>query len=139
MNILKMAECQPDTTALQRSEKHHEIVDSGLNIIQENLNQSPSVNKLGTIRNPRRKLFEKLYNISKNSEEENQIMHDIYTYPLSHEAEQTLQRMFRRKISDKEILKIVSEKYKNETLVNKKENKRLDEKPSIVCSMGLLK
>ena len=128
-----------DTTALKRSEKHHEIVDTGLNIIQENLNQLLSVNQLGTSRNPRRKLFEKLDNISKKNEEENQIMDDIHKYPLSHEAEQTLQRMFRRKISDKEILKIVSEKYKNETLVNKKESKSLDEKPSIICSMGLIK
>ena len=139
MNILKMAECKLDTTALQRSEKHHKIVHSGLNIIQENLNQLSTVNRLGASRNPRRKLFEKLDNISKKSEEENQIMEDIHKYPLSNEAEQTLQRMFRNKISDKELLKVVSEKHKNETLVNKKESKRLDEKPCIVCSMGLVK
>ena len=66
-------------------------------------------------------------------------MDDIYNYPLSHEAEQTLQRMFRRKISDKEILNLVLEKHRNETLVNKKESKKMDEKPRIVCSMGLVK
>ncbi len=36
---------------------------------------------------------------------------------------------FRRKISDKEILNLVLEKHRNETLVNKKENKKIDEKP----------
>ena len=85
------------------------------------------------------KLFEKLDGMNEKSEEIRQIIEDIYHYPLSNEAEQTLKRMFRRKISDKEILKLVCEKYKNETLINKKESKRMDEKPKIVCSMGLLK
>ncbi|MDE0118449.1 MAG: hypothetical protein OXM55_00375 [Bdellovibrionales bacterium] len=66
-------------------------------------------------------------------------MDDIHHYPLSNEAENTLKRMFRRKISDKEILNLVMEKYKNETLVNKKETKKMDEKPRIIRSMGLLK
>jgi len=47
--------------------------------------------------------------------------------------------MFRKKISDNEILNFVVEKHRNETLVNKKESKRMDEKPRIVCSMGLVK
>ena len=139
LNILKMAKCRPDTKALQRTERHYEIVLSGLNIIQENLNKSSPVGRLGTSRNPRRKLFEKLDNISEKNEYEKQIMEDIYNYPLSHEAEQILQRMFRRKISVKEILNLVLEKHRNETLVNKKESKKMDEKPRIVCSMGLVK
>jgi len=47
--------------------------------------------------------------------------------------------MFRKKISDKEIFNLVREKHRNETLVNKKETKRMDEKPRIICSMGLIK
>ena len=55
-------------------------------------------------------IFEKLDNITKKSEEVKQTMDDIYNYPLSHEAEHTLQRMFRRKILDKEILNFILEK-----------------------------
>ena len=33
----------------------------------------------------------------------------------------------------------VREKYRDETLVNKKETKRMDERPKIICSMGLRK
>ena len=47
--------------------------------------------------------------------------------------------MFRGKRPDKEILSLVREKYRNETLVNKKEAKRMDEPPRIICSMGLIK
>lgn len=139
MGILKIAECQPNTKALQRTEKHYDIVRSGLNIIQENLHKSVAIGRLGASRNPRRKLFEKLDNIPNKNEELKQVMDDIYKYPLSNEAEHTLQRMFRKKISDNEILNFVVEKHRNETLVNKKESKRMDEKPRIVCSMGLVK
>ena len=139
MSILKVAECQPDTKPLKKTEKHYTIVKSGLDAIYESLKKFGLSNRLGTSRNPRRKLFEKFDNIPEKNEEENQIMDDIHHYPLSYEAENTLKRMFRRKISDKEIFNLVKEKHKNETLVNKKETKRLDEKPRIICSMGLVK
>ncbi len=139
MSILKIAQCLPDTKPLKRAEQHYEIVKSGLEGIHKSLSTFSVSNRLGTSRNPRRKLFEKLDNIPKKDEEENQIMDDIHHYPLSNEAENTLKRMFRRKISDTELLKLVKEKYKNETLVNKKETKKMDEKPRIICSMGLVK
>ncbi len=139
MNILKLAECQPDTKPLKRTEKHYEIVKSGLDTIQEYSGKEGLSNKLGTSRNPRRKLFEKLDNILKKSEEETQIMEDIYHYPLSNEAENTFKRMFRQKISDTEVFNLIREKHRNETLVNKKEARKMDEKPRIICSMGLLK
>ena len=139
MSILKLAECQPDTEPLKRTEKHYEIVKSGLETIHESFSKFGLSNRLGTSRNPRRKLFEKLDAIPEKSEEEKQIMDDIHHYPLSNEAENTLKRMFRKKISDKEFFNLVREKHKNETLVNKKEAKGMDEKPRIICSMGLLK
>ena len=139
MSILKIAECQPDTKSLKRTEKHYEIVKSGLEDIHESLDKLGSSNRLGTSRNPRRKLFEKFENILEKDDEEEQIMGDIHRYPLSNEAENTLKRMFRKKISDKEIFNLVREKHRNETLLNKKETKKMDEKPRIICSMGLVK
>ena len=139
MSILKIAECQPDTKPLKRTEKHYEIVKSGLEDIHESFSKFGLSNRLGTSRNPRRKLFEKVDDIPEKDEEEKQIMDDIYHFPLSNEAENTLKRMFRKKISDKEIFNLVREKQKSETLVNKKETKRMDEKPRIICSMGLVK
>ena len=68
-----------------------------------------------------------------------QIMDDIHHYPLLNEAERTLKRMFRRKAGPKEILDLAREKYKNESLVNKKESGRMDEPPRIICSMGRVK
>ena len=139
MSILKLAECQPDTEPLKRTEKHYEIVKSGLETIHETLSNFSLSNRLGTSRNPRRKLFEKFEDISEKDEKEKQIMDDLHHYPLSNEAENTLKRMFRKKISDKEIFNLVREKYSSETLLNKKETKKMDEKPRIICSMGLVK
>ncbi len=139
MSILKLAKCQPDTKPLKRTEKHYEIVKSGLDTIQEYLGKEGLSNRLGASRNPRRKLFKKLDNIFKKSEEEKQIIDDIYHYPLSNEAENTFKRMFRRKIEDKEIFNLVRDKHRNETLVNKRSAKKMDAKPRIICSMGLLK
>ncbi len=137
MKILKLAECTPDTQPLKRTETHYEIINSGLKIIQESLNQPSSSNRLGTSRHPRRKLFEKMEKISEPDEETTQIIDDLHHYPLSNEAEHTLNRMFRRQIPDKEVFNLVREKYRNETLLNKKETKRMDEKPRIISSMGL--
>ncbi|MCZ0932103.1 MAG: helicase-related protein [Oligoflexia bacterium] len=139
MSILKIAECQPDTKPLKRTEKHYEIVKSGLEDIHESFSKFGLSNRLGTSRNPRRKLFEKLDDIPEKDDDEKQIMDDIYHYPLSNEAENTLKRMFRKQISDKEIFNLAREKHRNETLVNKKETKKMDEKPRIICSMGLMK
>ena len=133
MSILKLAECQPDTKPLKRTEKYYEIVKSGLNTIHENLGKFDLSNRLGTSRNPRRKLFERLDDIPKKSEEEKQIMDDIHHYPFSNEAElkyHTLKRMFRRKISNKEIFDLVREKHRNETLVNKKREQKNGRKAS---------
>ena len=139
MSILKLAECQPDTEPLKRTETHYEIVKLGLEDIRKNFSKFGLSNRLGTSRNPRRKLFEKLDNIPEKDEEEQQIMDDIHHYPLSNEAENTLKRMFRKKISDTEVVNLAREKHRNETLVNKKETKKMDEKPRIICSMGLIK
>jgi len=83
MSILKLAECQPDTEPLKRTEKHYEIVKSGLETIHESPGKFGLSNRLGTSRNPRRKLFEKLDDIPEKDDEEKQIMEDIYHYPLS--------------------------------------------------------
>ena len=139
MKILKLAKCEPQTKALPRAKTHYETIRSGLKIIQENLNLPSASNRLGTSRNPRRKLFEMLESLKTLNEEQMQIMDDIHHYPLSNEAEQTLKRMFRGKRPEGEILNLVCEKHKNETLVNKKEAKRIDEAPRIICSMGRAK
>ncbi len=139
MSILKLAKCSPEEPPLKRTEPHYKIVKSGLNLIQKSLSQISLANRLGTSRNPRRKLFERLNDLPDKTEKDKQILDDIHNYPLSHSAEQTFKRMFQRKIPNKEIFELVREKHNSETLLNKKETKSMDEKPRIICSMGLVK
>ena len=139
MDILKLAECKPEIKPLKRSETHYETIQSGLKIIQKNLNRSSLAGRMGSGRNPRRKLFERLDSLATPDEEIKQMMDDIYHYPLTFEAEKNLKRMFMKKRPDSEIFNLSRERYENETLVNKKEAKRMDEPPQIICSMGLSK
>ena len=139
MAVLKMAQCHPETNPLKRTKQHHEIVKTGLACIYKDLNQPSLSNRLGTSRHPRRRLFERMDKLAEPNEDVKQIMDDIYHYPLSHEAEHTLKRIFRKGVSDRELLDLVRERYKNETLLNKQSSQRMDEKPHIISSMGLVK
>ena len=141
IKILKMAECRPETKPLQKQEGHYGVIRKGLRAIEKLMVSIDMVGRLGGIRNPRRKVFELLDKFLKEENRDEyikQLSDDIYKYSLSNDAENTLNRMFRRKISDRDILSFIIERDKNETLLNKKEEKRMDEKPRIVCSMGLV-
>ncbi len=140
MKILETAKCEPETESLKRTESHYEIVEKGLSIIQKSNEKTGMKGNFGTSRNPRAKLFKVLENLPEGTRDATeQLMDDVYNYPLTNDAENTLKRMFRQKISDNEILKVSLERNKNGILLNKKETMKMNEKPRIVCSMGLIK
>ncbi len=137
--ILETAKCQPETKPLEKRENHYEVVRNGLKSIEESIKSIDMIGRLGGTRNPRRKVSELLEKKENKDDILLQLQDDIFKYSLSNDSENTLKRMFRRKVSESEIISYIVEKDKNETLLNKKEEKRMDEKPRIVCSMGLVK
>ena len=136
--ILEKAKCNPDTLPVKIISDHYEIVKTGLDKIEKELRTINMAGSLGTSRNPRRKIYNLLERTIGENEKDDQIINDIYKYPLLSESENILARMFRRKVSDSQILDYIREKYLNEQLLNKKESKRMDERPRIICSMGLV-
>ena len=138
-DILDKAACETDAPCKKKMNNHYEMLKFGLEKIEDSLQSTNMVGRLGSNRSPRKKVFDLFEKIQSNSEEDEQIFNDIYEYPLLSDAEHTLARMFRRKLSEKELLDHVRERARSETLVNKKESKRINEKPKIICSMGLVK
>ena len=136
--ILDKACCNPNTPAKKKAGDHYDIVRSGLKTIEKKLQSINKAGSFGTSRNPRYKLYNLFESISDKTEEDKQIIDDIYIYPLFSDIESNVAKRFRRKISDEEIMNYTREKFKEETLVNKKEAKRMSERPRIVCSMGLV-
>ena len=138
-NILDKAACDPKTPCQEKMNNHYKILRYGLEKIEEGMQSTNMAGKLGESRHPRKKVYNLLEKMKNRNEEDEQIFNHIYEYPLLSESENTLARMFRRKLPDREVLDHIREKYRNENLVNKKESKKINEKPNIICSMGLVK
>ena len=138
-NILDKAWCSPDTEPKKKTESHYDIVKSGLKAIEEKLRPMHKAGNFGTSRNPRKKIFDLFESIPEKTEEDKLIIDEVFNYPLFSEVESILAKMFRQKMSLEEIKVYAKEQFKEELLVNKKEMKKMSERPRIVCSMGLIK
>ena len=136
--ILDKACCHPKTQSKKKTKDHYEIVRLGLKIIEEKLQPRNKAGSLGTSRNPRKKIFDLFNSMLQKTEEDEQIIDEIFHYPLFSDVETFLARKFRRKQPDDDIKNYAREKHREEILVNKKEIKKMTERPRIVCSMGLV-
>jgi len=138
-DILDKATCEPNTPCENKMNNHYDMIKFGVNKIEEGLRSTHDVGRLGSNRSPRKKAYDLFEKMKNENEEYKRIFEEIYEYPLLSDAEHTLARMFRRKVSEKELLEYIQERARSETLVNKKESKKINEKPSIICSLGLIK
>ena len=137
--VLDKSMCTLDTPPKKRERSHYEVVKLGLESIKTKFQSVNHAGRLGTTRNPRKKIYDLFEKMSDKNDEDKSILDEIYMYPLLSDAESVLARMFRRKKSANEIREYIREKSRGEILVNKKESKRMSEKPRIICSMGLIK
>ena len=140
--ILKSAECLPDTLALPRHEKHHELVKKGVELILE---EEKSVGgQLGRPSGARFQTYERLKGYAEEvkgtlfeSKELLKAIDDIYRCPLRPVAVDTLNRQLRSGISDKILADLVTALRDEGRLCRTLEEEQLQE-PRIICSMGLL-
>jgi superfamily II DNA or RNA helicase len=139
--ILKSAECLPDTPALPRHEKHHELVKKGVELILE---EEKSVGgQLGRPSGARFRTYEKLKRYAEEvkgtlfeSKELLKSIDDIYRCPLRPVAVDTLNRQLRSGISDKALTDLVIALRDEDRLCISQEEEQVQE-PRIICSMGL--
>jgi superfamily II DNA or RNA helicase len=139
--ILRAAECLPETPALPRKPNHHELVRKGVEKIaaQEKITGG----QLGRPSGARFKTYERL----KNYVEQNQgtlfvtpdllkAIDEIYRYPLREYAKDVLNRQLRTGISVHELAELVVNLREDDRLcVTDEEVER--QEPRIICSLGL--
>ena len=140
--ILQAAACNPDTPALPRQDRHHELVRKGVELIVE---EEKSVGgQLGRPSGARFRTYERLKRYAEEvkgmlfeSQELLKAIDDIYRYPLRQAAIDTLNRQLRSGISDQALAQLVVA-LRDEGRLCVIEEEEQTQEPRIICSMGLV-
>ncbi|MEO8118310.1 MAG: hypothetical protein ABI606_03175, partial [Rhodoferax sp.] len=140
--VLRIAECAPDTPAVPRLDKHHELVAHGLQLA---VSQDKAVGGgLGRPSSPRRRAYERLKIYATDQmktlfrdEELERAVTDIYDHPLLESAADLLNRLMRSGVNDEELASAVKSLREEGRLTYAEDTAALRE-PRVVCSMGLV-
>ena len=139
--ILKAAECSPETPALVRQENHHDLVRKGVEIIAA---EEKSVGgQLGRPSGARFRTYERLKRYAEQVKgtlfETPQLakaIEEIYRFPLRQSATDTLNRQLRAGIADDKLAELAMALRDDDRLCIVHEEEQSDE-PLIICSLGL--
>ena len=143
LEVLRAAECRPDTQPLPRREDHHTLVQKGVELIIE---EEKSVGgQLGRPSSARFRTYQRLKDYAKSlegtlfeSKELIRALEEIYRFPLRQSAIDTLNRQLRSGISDQTLARLVIALRDEDRLclVHEEEDEEQRE-PRIICSLGL--
>jgi hypothetical protein len=140
--ILKAAECKSDTPAIPRDEKHHQLVQKGVELIIEE--EKYVGGQLGRPSGARFRTYERLKRYAEEikgtifeSQELLKAIDEIYRFPLRQTAIDTLNRQLRSGISDETLAQMVIALCEEGRLCIIHEEEQIQE-PRIICSMGLV-
>ena len=140
--VLKAAECAPDTPALRRYDKHHQLVQRAVELIVE---EEKSVGgQLGRPSGARFRTYERLKRYAEeikgtlfDSPPLTKAIDNIYRYPLRQAATDTLNRQLRSGVSDQALADLAVALHEEDRLCIISEEEQTHE-PRIICSMGLI-
>ena len=140
-DILRAAQCLPNTPALARHETHHALVRQAAQQVASHEKQVGG--QLGRPSGARFRTYERLKRHAEAvtgqliSEPLRRAIDDIYSHPLRQTAVDTLNRQLRSGISDEDLAYLVVELREDDRLciVHAEEGRR---DPNIICSLGLI-
>jgi hypothetical protein len=139
--ILKAAECAPDTPAIPRQENHHELVRKAVELVQTQ--ERATGGQLGRPSGARFRTYEKLKHFIDHNrgtlwitQELLRAVEEIYRFPLRETARDILNRQLRSGIDDHPLAElVVSLRAEDRLCIVEEETEQRD--PQIICSLGL--
>ena len=140
--ILRAAECTPDTPALPRHDTHHELVSkAAVHIARE---EKQVGGQLGRPSGARFRVYERLKSHAEqvkdtlfDTELLRRAIDDIYRYPLRQAAVDTLNRQLRSGVSNQTLAELVIA-LRNEDRLCIVHDEDEGQEPRLICSMGLI-
>ena len=143
LTILKAAECGPDTPALPRLPRHHDLVQTGIDLVRRE--EASTGGTLGRKTSIKYRLFTRLEDHVKRLEGElfgydelKAVLDELYRYPLRDWAKDTLNRALRTGINDADLAKLVLSLRQEDRLCIVQEDDQTYRQPQLICSMGLM-
>jgi len=141
--IIKAAECPPNTPAVPRHDKHHEMVANGVKLIVET--EKSVGGQLGRPSGARFRTYERLKAFAEDvkgtlfaTPELSKAIEDIYKYPLLQSATDTLNRQLKSGIDNDALAELVVALRQDARLCRVAEDTETAE-PQVICSLGLRK
>ena len=139
--ILRTAECGPNTPALPRSSNHHALVAKAMELINDQ--ERVTGGQLGRPSGARFRTYEKLKRfIDQNhgtmwvTQELRRTVDEIFRFPLRETARDILNRQLRSGIGDNQLAElVVSLRAEDRLCIVEEEVEQRD--PQIICSLGL--
>ncbi len=139
--ILRAARCDPETPAIERNSRHHELVKEGVaHLLRE---ETASGGQLGRPSGARFKTYERLKRYAASvagtmfdSSQLNKAIEEILKYPLHQSATDTLNRQLKAGIEDPQLAELVVGLRADGRLCVVSDE-AIDREPAIVCSLGL--
>ncbi len=139
--ILKAAECSPDTPTQPKLANHHALVKAAVEMTVAE--EKPVGGQLGRPSSARFRTYERLKRYAEQARgadsatpELIKAIEEIYRYPLRQSAVDTLNRQMRAGISDEELANLVIALREEGRLCSVTDEEQIAE-PQIICSLGL--
>ena len=140
--ILKAAECSPETPAQPRQENHHDLVRKGVDFI---VAEEKSVGgQLGRPSGARFRTYERLKRYAEAIEgslfatpDLAKAIEEVYRFPLRQSATDILNRQLRSGISDEKLAELVMALRDDDRLCLVDDEEERSSEPQIICSLGL--
>ena len=141
-DILRAAECDPNTPAVNRSDNHHHLVKSSMELVSD-LERTIG-GQLGRPSGARFRTYERLKRYAESvkgqvfaTPELDRTIEDIYRSPLRPTAIDALNRQLRTGIDDQQLAELVVALREEGRLTQPQDTVERRE-PRIVCSLGLV-
>jgi superfamily II DNA or RNA helicase len=140
-DILRAAECAPDTPGLARQENHHRLVESAVTLIVDE--EKIIGGQLGRPSGARFRTYEHLKSYAEDvkgslfdTPQLAKVIEEIYRNPLRQSATDVLNRQLRSGISNEKLAELAISLHDDDRLCQHTEEGETKE-PQLICSLGL--